>query len=76
MIKGLNLYKKKFSLVYYLKTGDQNCSYPGNLRFYNPDKQILPKPGMIIIFPSDRPHSVVYNGKSDRMILSINFYCY
>ena len=76
MIKGLNLYKKKFSLVYYLKTGDQNCSDPGNLRFYNPDKQILPKPGMIIIFPSDRPHSVVYNGKSDRMILSINFYCY
>ena len=75
-IKGINLYKKKFSLVYYLKTGDKNCSEPGYLRFYEPDDQILPEPGMIILFPSDRPHSVIYNGKSDRMILSINFYSF
>jgi len=75
-IKGLNLFKRKFSLVYYLKTGDENCTEPGYLRFYEPDDQILPKPGMIILFPSDRPHSVTYNGKSDRMILSINFYIY
>ncbi len=75
-IKRLNLYKKKFSLVYYLKTGDKNCSEPGYLRFYKPDDQILPEPGMIILFPSDRPHSVIYNGKSDRIILSINFYIF
>ena len=72
----LNLYKYKFSLVYYLITGDNDCSEPGYLTFYNPDDKILPKPGMIILFPSDRPHSVSYNGKSDRMILSINFYSY
>ena len=72
----LNLYKYKFSLVYYLKTGDNDCSEPGYLTFHNPDDRILPKPGMIILFPSDRPHSVLYNGKSDRMILSINFYSY
>ena len=75
-LERLNLYKNKFSLVYYLKTGDHDCSEPGHLTFYNPDDKVLPKPGMIILFPSDRPHSVLYNGKSDRMILSINFYSY
>ncbi len=75
-LERLNLYKHKFSLVYYLKTGDDDCSEPGYLTFYNPDDKVLPKPGMIIMFPSDRPHSVLYNGKSDRMILSINFYSY
>jgi len=75
-LSKLNLYKYKFSLVYYLKTGDDNCSEPGYLTFYDPDDKVLPKPGMIILFPSDRPHSVLYNGKSDRMILSINFYSY
>ena len=75
-LKRLNLYKHKFSLVYYLKTGDDNCSEPGYLTFYDPEDKVLPKPGMIILFPSDRPHSVLYNGKSDRMILSINFYSY
>ena len=72
----LNLYKYKFSLVYYLITGDDDCSEPGYLTFHDPDDRILPQPGMIILFPSDRPHSVLYNGKSDRMILSINFYSY
>ena len=75
-LEKLDLYKNKFSLVYYIKTGDTDCSEPGFLNFYKPDDKILPKPGMIIIFPSDRPHSVLYNGKSDRMIFSINFYSY
>ena len=75
-LKKLDLYKNKFSLVYYLKTGDTNSSEPGFLNFYNPNYKILPKPGMIIIFPSDRPHSVLYNGESDRMIFSINFYSF
>ena len=75
-LEKLDLYKNKFSLVYYIKTGDTDSSEPGFLNFYNPKDRILPKPGMIIIFPSDRPHSVIYDGKSDRMIFSINFYCY
>lgn len=75
-LKKLNLYKNKFSLVYYIKTGDIHSSEPGFLTFYNPNDKILPKKGMIIVFPSDRPHSVLYDGKSDRMILSINFYTY
>ena len=75
-LEKLDLYKNKFSLVYYIKTGDTNSSQPGFLNFYNPLDKILPKPGMIIIFPSNRPHSVLYNGESDRMIFSINFYSY
>ena len=54
--------------------GDQDCTEPGKLRFYSPDQSYLPSSGMIIIFPSDRYHSVKYNGKSDRVILGINFY--
>jgi hypothetical protein len=27
-----------------------------------------------MIFPADRPHSVVYNGESDRVIIGMNFY--
>jgi len=75
-LKKIDLYKNKFSQVYYIKTGDVDSSEPGFLTFYNPNDKILPKKGMIIIFPSDRPHSVLYDGKSDRMILSVNFYTY
>ena len=75
-LKNLDLYKNKYSLVYYIKTGDSNCSKPGFLKFYNPDKRLLPKPGMIVIFPAEYIHSVEYNGKSDRVILGINFYIY
>jgi len=75
-LKDLDLYKNKYSLVYYLKTGDLNCSSPGFLKFYNPDTKLLPKPGMIVIFPAKHIHSVEYNGVSDRVILGINFYIY
>ena len=75
-VKKLDLYQHKFSLVYYLKTGDKNCSEPGYISFYNPNKKLLPEPGMIIIFPSERFHSVVYNGNEDRVILGVNFYIY
>ena len=71
---SLNLVNQKFSLVYYLSVGDQDCSEPGILKLYNPSENILPREGMIIIFPADRHHSVVYNGKKDRIIIGINFY--
>jgi len=71
---SLNLIKQKFSLVYYLAIGDQDCSEPGTLKLYDPSENILPSEGKIVIFPADRYHSVVYNGKKDRIMISINFY--
>ena len=71
---SLNLIKQKFSLVYYLAIGDQDCSEPGTLKLYDPSKNILPSEGKIVIFPADRYHSVVYNGEKDRIMISINFY--
>jgi len=71
---SLNLVNQKFSLVYYLSVGDQDCTEPGTLKLYDPSENILPREGMIIIFPSDRYHSVVYNGEKDRIIIGINFY--
>ena len=71
---AFNLAKQAFSLVYYIATGDQNCSEPGILKLYDPIENVLPYKGMMIIFPSDRLHSVVYNGKKDRIMIGINFY--
>ncbi len=70
----LDLGNQKFSLVYYLSIGDQNCTEPGILKLYEPNEDILPYKGMIIIFPARRYHSVNYNGKKDRLIVGINFY--
>ena len=71
---SLNLARQKFSLVYYLSIGDQDCTEPGILKLYDPSENILPREGMITIFPADRNHSVIYNGKKDRVIIGINFY--
>ena len=57
-----------------MKVGDQNCKNPGILRFYSPNSEVLPHNGMIIIFPADRYHSVIYDGKADRVIIGVNFY--
>jgi len=72
---AFNLSNQKYSLVYYLDVGDQDCTDPGILKLYDPIENVLPLKGMIIIFPSDRYHSVIYNGKKDRVIIGINFYC-
>lgn len=72
--KAKNLINKKYSLTYYLTVGDQKCSEPGILKLYDPQIEILPTPGSIIIFPANRQHSVVYNGKIDRVMIGVNFY--
>ena len=72
--KRLRLGEQKFSLVYYLSVGDQTCSEPGILKLYDPNKDILPYDGMIVIFPANRRHSAIYNGKTDRVMIGINFY--
>ena len=70
----LNLVHQKYSLVYYLAVGDQDCCEPGILRFYNPNENILPHDGLITIFPADRHHSSVYGGNKNRVIVGVNFY--
>ena len=60
--------------MYYLSVGDQKCSEPGILKFYDPDEEILPSDTMIMIFPASRRHSAVYDGKLDRVMIGVNFY--
>jgi tetratricopeptide (TPR) repeat protein len=73
-IIGLNIGKQKYSLVYYLSVGDQNCREPGILKLYEPSEDILPCEGMITIIPASRMHSAVYGGKTDRVMVGVNFY--
>ena len=72
--KTHSLINKKYSLTYYLSIGDQNCSEPGILKLYDPEEEILPSEGTIVIFPADRNHSAVYGGKIDRVMIGVNFY--
>ena len=72
--KELDLEKQKYSFVYYLSVGDQNCMDPGILKLYDPSEDILPYEGMIVIFPADRKHSAVYGGEKDRVMIGVNFY--
>ena len=59
----LKLGLQKFSLVYYLSVGDQSSSEPGLLKLYDPEEDILPSDGMIVIFPAERYHSAAYNNR-------------
>ena len=69
-----NLGKQKYSLVYYLSVGDQNCSEPGILKLDEPAEDILPSNGAIVIIPANRLHSAAYGGKADRIMIGANFY--
>jgi len=69
-----NLERQKYSLVYYLSVGDQDCSEPGILKLYGPEQDILPCEGMIVIFPASRMHSAIYGGQTDRVMIGVNFY--
>ena len=73
--KAQGLVNQKYSLTYYLSVGDQNCVDPGIFKLNDPDEEILPTEGMIMIIPADRKHSAVYSGKIDRVMSGINFYC-
>ena len=68
------LNKSKFSLVYYLSVGDQSGKQPGALKLYEPDLEILPTDGMIMIFPAERYHASIYSGNLDRVMIGVNFY--
>ena len=70
----IDFYYLVYSLVYYLSVGDQTCSEPGILKLYDPVENILPHEGMIVIIPATREHSAIYNGKTDRIMIGVNFY--
>ena len=72
--KANGLINKKYSLTYYLSVGNQNCREPGILKLYDPDEEILPSEGTIVILSADRSHSVAYGGKIDRVMIGVNFY--
>ena len=74
--KTFKIDQQKFSLTYYLSVGDQNCEEPGIFKIYEPDEEVLPSNGMIMIIPSSRKHSAVYSGKKDRVMIGVNFYLY
>jgi hypothetical protein len=70
----LNIARQKYSLVYYLSVGDQSSHEPGVLKLYDPNEDILPCEGMIVIIPASRFHSAVYDGRKDRVMIGVNFY--
>ena len=72
--KNQGLINKKYSLTYYLSVGDQNCSKPGNLQLYDPSEEIKLSEGTIVIIPATRKHGAIYDGKTDRIMIGINFY--
>ncbi len=72
--RNFNLVSKKYSLVYYLDVGDQNCDVPGILKLHDPEEEILPTKGMIIIIGAERFHSVSYQGNTRRVMVGVNFY--
>jgi len=68
------LSNQKYSLTYYLSVGDQYASEPGIFKIYDPDEEILPSSGMVMIIPAGRKHSAIYSGKKDRVMIGVNFY--
>ena len=70
----LGIGEQKYSLVYYLSVGDQNAHDPGILKLYEPNEEILPHEGLILIIPASREHSAVYSGEADRVMIGVNFY--
>ena len=72
--KKYGLVSQKYSLTYHVVIGNQKSTMPGTLRFKNPKDSVLPSEGMVMIFPANRYHSAIYNGKKDRIMLGVNFY--
>ena len=64
----------KYSFVYYVDVGDQTGTLPGVLRLHEPEDEILPSTGDLVIIPASRKHSAVYNGEAPRILIGANFY--
>ena len=74
--KKFDLWKHKYSLVYYVDPGDQNCEQPGILKIHEPEIELLPKKGMVVIMPATRMHSSCYGGSKDRLMVGANFFAF
>ena len=72
--KNNGLVNQKFSLVYYLSVGDQNCREPGNLKIYDLDEEILLSDGTIVILLYKTINCEPINAKLDRVMIGVNFY--
>lgn len=72
--KNFELGYRKFSLVWYFSIGNQKSSEPGVLKLLDPEINILPQSGDLIIIPSNRKHSSSYFGESKRVMIGVNFY--
>ena len=75
-VKVFGLHLHKYSLVYYLNIGDQKGEDPGILKLYEPEEEILPTNGMIVIIDGKKDHSVSYRGNKDRVMIGVNFYSF
>ena len=72
--KLFDIHQNKYSLVYYLEIGDQQGEDPGILKLHEPEEEILPTNGMIVIIDAKKNHSVSYRGNKDRIMIGVNFY--
>ena len=54
--------------------GDQSGLEPGVLRLFNPDESIMPLNGMIVIINGNKKHHALYDGRTDRIMIGVNFY--
>ncbi len=53
---------------------NQTLSCETYLKLNDPVEDILPCDGMIVIISANSEHSAVYNGKTDRIMIGVNFY--
>lgn len=59
---------------YIIIDGDQTGTLPGVLRLHDPEEEILPSTGDLVIIPASRKHSAVCNGDAPRILIGANFY--
>ena len=52
----------------------QKGADPGILKLYEPEEEILPNKGMMVIIDGKKQHSVSYHGNKDRVMIGVNFY--
>lgn len=62
------------SLAYYLDVGDQSCKDPGAPKLLGPDFEYLACNNDIVIMHGTRRFFATCSGKTDRIMIGINFY--
>lgn len=77
-------HRGKLSGAYYVDAGNPAAGNGGNLQFFAPDRAtgkvpdnpthaVIPKPGLMVLFPSELMHRVpAYTGTDPRIVISFN----